>query len=76
MCLAVPMKLVKIDGENGLAEAGGLKRKVNLSFLKKLKVGDYVLVHAGFAMEKVDTKEAKRTLCAWQEVSDAAGKIK
>ena len=69
MCLAVPMKLVKIDGDEGIAAASGLERKVNLSFLKKLKIGDYVLIHAGFAMEKVDAKEAKRTIRAWKEVS-------
>lgn len=69
MCLAMPMKLVKIDGEDGMVEAGGLKRKANLSFLKKLKVGDYVLIHAGFAMEKIDEKEAKKTIRVWKEVS-------
>ena len=62
MCLGIPMKIVKIDGLEGMVEAGGLKRKANLTFLKEPKVGEYVLLHAGFAIEKVKTEEARKTL--------------
>lgn len=62
MCLGIPMKIVKIDKDEGLVESGGLKRKANLSFVKNPKVGDYVLIHAGFAIEKVKEKEAQKTL--------------
>ena len=62
MCLAIPMKIVRIDGAGGFVEAGGLRRRANFSLMKKVRVGDYVLLHAGFAIEKVREKEAKRTL--------------
>ena len=62
MCLAIPMKIVKIDGDEGMVEAGALKRKANLSLLKSARVGDYVLLHAGFAIEKVKPEEARKTI--------------
>ena len=62
MCLGIPMKIVRIDGETGLVKTGGLERKANLSLIKDAKVGDYILMHAGFAIEKVKEDEAKRTI--------------
>jgi len=62
MCLAIPMKVVKIDGDSAVVEAGGLRRAANILFLRDVKKGDYVLIHAGFAIEKVNTKEARETL--------------
>lgn len=64
MCLGIPMKIVAIKGSDGLVESGGLRRKANFSFLKKPKIGDYVLIHAGFAIEKVKESEARKTLKA------------
>ena len=68
MCLGIPMKIVSIDGDEGLAEAGGLRRKANLALMKTLKVGDYILMHAGFAIEKVKVAEAKKTLNALRKI--------
>jgi len=62
------MKIVSIDGDEGLAEAGGLRRKANLALMKTLKVGDYILMHAGFAIEKVKVAEAKKTLNALRKI--------
>ncbi len=62
MCLAIPMRVAKIEGNEAIVAAGGLRRKANLSFLKGVKRGDYILIHAGFAIEKVHEKEAKKTL--------------
>lgn len=62
MCLAIPVKLTKIEGEVGWVEIGRVKRKVNLFLLPDAKVGDYVLLHAGFAISKVEEKEAKELL--------------
>ncbi len=62
MCLGIPMKIVSIKGDDAVVSAGGLKRKAVISLLKNARVGEYVLVHAGFAIEKVKTKEAKATL--------------
>lgn len=68
MCLGVPMKVVKLDGADGVVEAGGLTRKANFSLLAGARVGDYVLLHAGFAIEKVKPGEAKKTLKALREL--------
>jgi hydrogenase expression/formation protein HypC len=62
MCLGIPMKVVKIDGNEGMVESGGLSRKANFSLMKSVRAGDYVLLHAGFAIEKVKPGEAKKTL--------------
>lgn len=62
MCLAIPMKVIKINGENCVVESGGLRRSANISFLKNVRKGDYILIHAGFAIEKVKVAEAKKTL--------------
>ena len=63
MCLAVPMR-VKSVGESGTAtvEFGGIIKKVNIQLLKNVKPGEYLLIHAGVAIEKVDREEAKKTL--------------
>lgn len=71
MCLAIPGKIVEIvDLENHLAkvEIGGVRRGVNIGMLDDVKVGDYVLVHVGFAMSKVDEKEAEETLLLLAEL--------
>lgn len=68
MCLAVPMKIVEIDGDEGFVKSSGLKRKVNFSLIKNPKIGEYVLLHAGFAIEKVKEKEAHKTLKALKSI--------
>jgi len=62
MCLAIPMKIKKISGEFAEVESGKFTRKVNIQMLSGIKPGDYVLVHAGFAIEKVDAEKARETL--------------
>jgi len=68
MCLAVPMKIRSINGDFAEAESGGLLKKVNVQMLPGLKRGDYVMVHAGFAIEIVDPEEAKQTLRFLDEI--------
>jgi hydrogenase expression/formation protein HypC len=73
MCLAIPGKIVEIvDEENNIAkvDVGGVRRNVNVGMLDKadIHVGDYVLIHVGFAMSKVDEKEAEETLRLLQEL--------
>jgi hydrogenase expression/formation protein HypC len=75
MCLAIPGKIVEIvDEENSIAkvEVGGVKRNVNIGMLGKeeARVGDYVLIHVGFAMSKVDEKEAQETLQVLKEIGE------
>ena len=68
MCLAVPMKIKKIKGNIGLLETEGVERKVDISLLKSLKEGDYVIVHAGFAIERLDPDYAKEVQNLWNEL--------
>jgi hydrogenase expression/formation protein HypC len=62
MCIAIPVKIVEIKGKVGIGETGGVKRKVSLLLLDEVKVGDYVLLHAGFAISKVKKEEAEELL--------------
>lgn len=62
MCLGIPMKVIERSGDDAVAEAGGIKKKVRLDLLGDVNVGDYVLIHTGFAIEKLDTEEALETL--------------
>jgi len=61
MCLAVPMKVVEREGDKGVAELEGVTREVALHFVDA-QVGDYILVHAGFAIQKVDEESALETI--------------
>ncbi|HRD17729.1 MAG TPA: HypC/HybG/HupF family hydrogenase formation chaperone [Candidatus Marinimicrobia bacterium] len=70
MCLAVPMRIIEIDGTRAKAEVGGVLYQANLDFLSDVKVGDYIIVHAGFAIEKLDETVALENLAAWQEVAN------
>jgi len=70
MCLAIPGKVIKIEGEHAVIDYGGISRKANIT-LVDVKVGDYVIVHAGFAIQKLDEKEAIETLNTWKELLDA-----
>ncbi len=69
MCLAVPMKILQISGGIGIADLSGVKREVNLNLIEDPKVGDYVIVHAGFAIQKLDEVEAEKTLELLREIS-------
>jgi hydrogenase expression/formation protein HypC len=68
MCLAVPMKLVAKEELRGLVELSGVKREVSLMLLPEAEVGEYVLVHAGYAIARVDQKEAEETLQLLRDV--------
>ncbi len=63
MCLAVPMKVKKVLEENtAIAEFGSITKNVNIQLLDGVKAGDYLIVHAGIAIEKLDPGEAERML--------------
>lgn len=71
MCLAIPLKLISIQGTDALGEAGGVARPVRVDFIPDPKVGDYVMAHAGFAIERLEEAQALESLAAWREVWDA-----
>ena len=62
MCLAVPAKIVRIDGLVARVDIEGNVREANLALLEGVAVGDYVMLHAGFAISKYDPEEARKTL--------------
>ena len=67
MCLAVPGKILSITGKDADVDFGGVTRKVNVS-LVKADVGEYVIIHAGFAIQVVDREEAEETIKIWEEM--------
>ena len=70
MCLAMPAKILSIEGDEAEVDFGGAIRKTNVSMVDA-KVGEYVIIHAGFAIQKVDEEEAKETLQLWNEFLDS-----
>ena len=75
MCLAIPGKIVEIvDAENHIAkvDVGGVRRNVNVGMLEEddVRIGDYVLIHVGFAMSKIDEREAEETLRMLKEIGE------
>jgi hydrogenase expression/formation protein HypC len=72
MCLGVPMRVVNIDGDDAVAEIDGVKREASLMLLgEEVRVGDFVIVHAGFAISRLDEEEAQETLRLMREVFKA-----
>jgi hydrogenase expression/formation protein HypC len=59
MCLAIPARLVEVDGDRGVVELGGSRRAVGLALVSDPRPGQYVLVHAGFAIEVIDEADAR-----------------
>jgi len=68
MCLAIPMKILKIEKDKAIVSAGGVERRVAVNFLSNPRIGDYVLVHAGFCIERIDPGEAEETLRILEEI--------
>lgn len=62
MCLAIPGKIIKIDNNIAMVDFGGIKKESALDLVPDAKIGDYILVHAGFAINKIDETEAIKTL--------------
>jgi len=71
MCLAVPMEIKEIyANDKGVGEADGINREVNLCLLEDPQKGDYVIVHAGFAIEKLDEKEALERIALFESLAE------
>ncbi|MDI6854012.1 MAG: HypC/HybG/HupF family hydrogenase formation chaperone [Deltaproteobacteria bacterium] len=70
MCLAIPMKIIEVDGVTAVTEVDGVKRRARLDLLPEAGVGDYVLVHAGLAIAKVDAAAARETLDVLRKLAD------
>ena len=72
MCLAIPMQVESIDGDTATVAVAGTRREASVSLLDKVEVGDYVLVHAGFAIRVLDEAEAEETARLLNELAEHA----
>lgn len=70
MCLSVPAKIIEIEGEAAMVSIGGSILKIGLQLVDDVSIGDYVLVHTGFALEKVNEDEALEQLRMLKDLAD------
>ncbi len=75
MCLAIPLELVEISGNQAVGQRDGVRRNIRVDFIPQPKVGDYVIVHAGFAIERLDPAQAEQDLAAAREVEEALREV-
>lgn len=69
MCLAIPVRIeALIDDERAMADIGGVRKEINISLVDDVAVGDYVILHVGYALNKLDPEEAARTLALFGEL--------
>ena len=72
MCLSIPAKIVAIDGNAATVDVMGNQREADLSLIEEPELGDYVLLHAGFAIEKMTAEDAAESLRIWEELGNVA----
>ncbi len=70
MCLSIPAQVVKIEGETARVSIGGNEYTAGLQMLEEVSVGEYVLLHAGFAIQKISEEEAEETLQLFREMGE------
>ncbi|MCX6841608.1 MAG: HypC/HybG/HupF family hydrogenase formation chaperone [candidate division WOR-3 bacterium] len=70
MCLAIPLRLISVNGTDAVGEVGGIQREVSIMMTPDVKVGDYVIVHAGFAIQVLDQKEAEENLEILRQIGE------
>jgi hydrogenase expression/formation protein HypC len=77
MCLGIPAKLIEINEQDGLSmgkvEFGGIRKDVCLAYTPEAQIGDYLLIHVGFAISRIDEAEARETIEFLQEIEAGAG---
>ena len=71
MCLAIPLQLIEINGNSAVGEAMGMRRDIRVDFIENPQIGDFVIVHAGFAIERLPEQQAMEDLAAWEAVQNA-----
>ncbi len=72
MCLAIPARVVDMpDEETAVVDLGGVKKAISLALVEDVAVGDYVIVHVGFALNKLNAEEAEKTLALFAEMGAA-----
>jgi len=73
MCLAIPGKILEINGNSALIDFDGIKQKVIIALIQNPEVGKFVIVHAGYAIEMMNEKEALEVIEQWKEISEELG---
>jgi len=74
MCLALPACVEQlVNGDSAIVNLGGVKKEISLALVEDVAVGDYVIVHVGFALQKLDPEEAERTLALFAELAEFQG---
>jgi len=68
MCLAVPARVVELNGDSAIVDLDGIRKETSTVLLDEIAVGDYVLIHVGFALERIDPVEAAKTLKLFDEL--------
>lgn len=72
MCLAIPARVVELrDDDQALVELGGIRKEISLALVSGVQLGDYVIVHVGYALGLIDAEEARRTLAIFNELDQA-----
>ena len=74
MCLAIPALVIEMfENDMGIVELGGVSKEISLALVDDVKVGDYVIVHVGYALSRLDPEEAALTLALFAEMSEKVG---
>jgi hydrogenase expression/formation protein HypC len=73
MCLGVPAKILETGDGAAIVELGGVRREISVMLIDDVSVGEWVIVHAGFAIEKLSEEEAEQTLALFREIADSGG---
>ena len=73
MCLAIPVRVVELlPGDLAVVDAGGVRKEISLALVEDVAIGDYVILHVGYALQKLDEDEARRTLDLFAQMGDIA----
>ena len=73
MCLAIPVRVVEVGADDtAIVDLGGVTKEISLALLSDVQVGDYVILHVGYALSKLDPEEAEKTLALFAEMAGAS----
>lgn len=75
MCLAVPARVVSIEGQEAEVDLSGVRRRISVVLTPEVRVGDYVVIHTGFAINVLDEQEAEETLKLFRELDEFTAKM-
>ena len=76
MCLSIPSKVISINGDKAIVSVGGTRCEASLQLLENVKIDDYVLLHTGFAIEKISEEQADETLKLLRELGEIDSQIR